>query len=81
MFKAAPFDERWGTAADVARLPSADRTAAEALVATMAGWDEADLVAYRSAVLEELSSRRSGTVGGFLAVELAALQAIGDLEG
>lgn len=63
-------------AVDLDRLPSADRTAAEALVATMVRWDAAELEAYRSAVNEELSARGKGRIDGFLAVELAALSAV-----
>ncbi len=63
--------------AEVERLPDPDLPAAEALVAAMADWDAADLAAYRSSVLDELAKLRGRPPRGFLAVELAALSAVG----
>lgn len=67
-----PLDDLQGLSADHARLPAADRPAADALVAAMAGWPPADLAAYRASVLNE-AERRGGRVNGFLAVEVVAL--------
>lgn len=64
---------------DLEELPPVDRPAAEALAATMAAWDAAELDAYRRAVIDELSTKGSAGVRGFLAVELAALSALTDL--
>jgi len=64
---------------DLEELPPVDRPAAEALAATMAAWDAAELDAYRSAVIAELSTKGSAGVRGFLAVELAALSTLADL--
>ena len=71
----APLDEPASVVAGGRRLPAADQSAAEALVAAMAGWNAADLAAYRASVLEECA-RRCGQAEGFLAVELAALAAV-----
>ena len=59
------------------RLPVPDLSAVEALAAAMADWDTADLVAYRSSVLDELAKLGGRQPRGFLAVELAALSAVG----
>ena len=60
----------------VERLPLPDLRAAEALAAAMADWDAADLAAYRSSVLDELTLSRGRPPRGFLAVELAALSVV-----
>lgn len=64
---------------DLEGLPPCDRPAAEALAATMAAWDAAELDAYRRAVIDELSTKGSAEVRGFLAVELAALSTLAGL--
>lgn len=79
MHAAAPTLDPRRAPADLDLLPPVDRPAAEALVATMARWDAAELEAYRSAVIEELSALGKGRVAGFLAVELAALSAVDGL--
>lgn len=79
MRAAAPAIDRRSVDLDLDVLPSADRPAAEALVATMAGWDASELEAYRTSVIADLSALGKGRVGGFLAVELAALSAVDGL--
>lgn len=79
MHPAAPTIDSRSAEVDLDVLPSADRPAAEALVATMAGWDAAELEAYRSAVIEDLATLGKGRVDGFLVVELAALAAVDGL--
>ena len=58
-------------------LPPGDRPAAEALAAAMAGWSPGELADYRAAVLAEVAARDRRPVDGFLAVEVAALLAVG----
>jgi len=53
-----------------------DRGAAEALVATMARWEEAELADYRASVLADLAALGDRPVRGFLAAEIAALTAL-----
>ncbi len=67
--------------ARVQRLPVPDLYAAEALVAAMADWDAADLAAYRSSVIAELAKLHGRSPRGFLAVEIAALTAVGAAPG
>ena len=59
------------------RLSDPDQGAVEALAAAMADWDAADLADYRASVLDELAKLRGRSPHGFLAVELAALSAVG----
>ena len=79
MRAAAPATSPRPTGLDV--LTTVDRTAAEALVATMAGWDAAELEAYRASIDEELSTLGKRRVDGFLLVELAALSAVDGIGG
>jgi hypothetical protein len=72
----ASYEEMVPLLTGVGRLPAADRSAAEALVAAMAGWTAADLASYRASVLEE-AAQVGGQARGFLAVELAALAVVG----
>jgi hypothetical protein len=58
------------------RLAADDRSAAEALIAAMSGWDATELAEYRTAVLAELAALGDRPVDGFLAVEVAALCAV-----
>jgi len=62
-------------------LPDGDVRAAEALATAMAGWDAAEVAAYRESVLAEVAALGDRPLRGFLAAEVAALTAIAELSG